>query len=62
MPLEESLRFDFRKRALDKTMKRLAEVNAILNLDPVCYEMDEESVDRLGAAQLPLFDPEEQER
>lgn len=50
--LEESLRVDFRKRAIDQLAGKLKKLNAVLNLDPGCYRIDDE---RAEAAQITLF-------
>jgi inosine/xanthosine triphosphate pyrophosphatase family protein len=41
LSLEESLRFDFRKLAVDKLITKIKEINTILNLDPNCYRIEE---------------------
>ena len=50
LPLEESLRFDFRRLAVDKLVARIVEINSLLNLDPNCYRTDENdsSLDQLN--------------
>jgi inosine/xanthosine triphosphate pyrophosphatase family protein len=51
--LDESLKFDFRKLAVDKLVRKLNEFNAVLNLDPSCYRTDENEP---SPNQMPLFE------
>jgi inosine/xanthosine triphosphate pyrophosphatase family protein len=61
LPLEESLKFDFRKRSTDRLAAKLYEINKILNLDPACYRLEEEGeqVQVLTPNQLQLYDLED---
>ncbi|MCC7542857.1 MAG: hypothetical protein IT379_41965 [Deltaproteobacteria bacterium] len=54
MPLAESFRYDFRKRAVDQVVARLSELNTILNLEQSCYVVDDELESVVGP-QLELF-------
>lgn len=44
LPLEESLRFDFRRRAVVQAVAKIAEIHTALNLDRSCYALDDEIV------------------
>lgn len=49
LPLEASLRFDFRKKAVDQLAARIHEINMIINLESNCYsnKADEDSLNQL---------------
>jgi len=53
LSLEESLRFDFRKRAVDQVLSKINELNTVLNLEPSCYWLDDEDIE--NRHQLTLF-------
>jgi inosine/xanthosine triphosphate pyrophosphatase family protein len=54
LPLDESFRFDFRKRAVDQVVAKIDEINTVLNLEASCYGIDDELL-AVDSPQLALF-------
>lgn len=55
LPVEESFRFDFRKRAVDQAVQKIEEINSLLNVEPSCYSLTGKD-DECDGDQLTLFD------
>jgi hypothetical protein len=55
LSVEDSWRFDFRKRAVDQAILKVEEINAILNLEVNCYALESDGP-QPRIDQLTLFD------
>lgn len=53
MSIQESLKYDFRHLCVKRVVKKIEEIESILNLDPACYMQD--GIEEQNDLQLPLI-------